>query len=59
MREDACRFHGGHRYELSVTEACRDCGSVRRRSRTGHMALWLVPAGLWLNALLLLCLLAS
>lgn len=59
MKDDACRFHGDHRYDLSVTESCRGCGRVRRRSRTGRMALWLVPASLWLNAFLLLALLAS
>jgi hypothetical protein len=59
MQDDACRFHGGHRYELSVTETCRGCGGVRRRSRVGRAALWLVPAALWANALLLLSLVVS
>ncbi len=58
MREDACRFHGSHLYELSVAETCRGCGNVRRRSRTSRAALWLVPAGLWANAILLLALVA-
>lgn len=58
MQEDACRFTGKHRYGLSVAESCRCCGHTRRRSRTSRVALWLVPAGLWANALLLLALLA-
>lgn len=54
MQKDACKFTGLHRYRLSVTESCRSCGHDRRTSRTSRMALWLVPAALWANALLLL-----
>lgn len=59
MREDACRFHGMHQYELSVTEACRACGMLRQRSRTSRATLWLVPVSLWANAFMLPALLAS
>jgi hypothetical protein len=59
MGPDSCRFTGGHVWELSVTETCRACGRCRRRSRTGRIGLWLVPAGLWANAVLLLALLAT
>lgn len=59
MQIDACRFHGKHRYGLSVVESCRGCGHVRRTSRTSRLALWLVPMALWAIALLLLALLAG
>lgn len=58
MQNDACRFHGKHRYRLSVTEDCEGCGHRRRRSRTSRVAIWIMIAGLWANALLLLCLLS-
>lgn len=59
MQEDACKFHGKHRYKLSVTESCRGCGHVRRKARTSRVALYLVPAALCANAILLLALLVT
>ncbi|MGN3973649.1 hypothetical protein [Tsuneonella sp. SYSU-LHT278] len=53
MKQDDCRFHGKHRFRLHVVEECAGCGHRRRRSRTSRIALWLVPAALWTNALLL------
>jgi hypothetical protein len=59
VRAQDCQFHGRHRTRLDVVEACRDCGMVRVRRRTSRLALWLVPAALWANALLLLALLVG
>lgn len=59
MKPDDCRFHGRHRHRLMVIEECADCGHRRRRSRTSRLALWLVPAALWANALLLAALLVG
>ena len=57
MQKDACKFTGSHRYELSVVENCRSCGHTRRRSKTSCMALGLIPAALWTNAILLIAVL--
>jgi hypothetical protein len=48
-----CRFDGRHRHRLQILEECTDCGPRRRRSVTSRLALWLVPAALWANVLLL------
>jgi hypothetical protein len=53
MQPGDCRFHGKHRHRLRLVEECEDCGHRRRNSRTSRVALWLLPAALWANALLL------
>jgi hypothetical protein len=53
MKPGDCRFHGRHRHRLCIVEECTDCGRRKRRSTTSRLALWLVPAALWANALLL------
>lgn len=59
MRPADCRFHGLHRYRLTVVEDCRHCGHRRPSSKSSRFALWAVPGGIWANALLLFALLVG